>query len=82
MTEHNNADQLDGSVLGESVGDEDLPGIQGYPPDRPLGVEDPTLLQGGPGARDDLVTRTWRETPDTTPAADAVDPTSDPGGTP
>ena len=31
-----------------------------FPPDRPLGVEDPAILQGGSGTRDDLETREWR----------------------
>ena len=43
---------LDGDVLGEEPGDPDRPGATAYPPDRPLGVEDPSLYDD-----DDLDTR-------------------------
>lgn len=46
------SEQLDGDVLGEQPGDADLPGVAPYPPDRPLGVEDPSLF-----GEDDLETR-------------------------
>lgn len=80
MTEQNMADQLDGSVLGETIEDDDMPGTTNYPPERPLGAEDPTLMSEGPGTEDDLITRAWRETNDAsaTDSPDALDPTSDP----
>ncbi|CAN5609299.1 hypothetical protein BH23ACT3_BH23ACT3_12890 [soil metagenome] len=37
------SEQLDPDVLGDATGDEDLPHTIDYPPDEPLGVEDPTL---------------------------------------
>ncbi len=46
------SEQLDGEVLGEQPGDPDRPGVGAYPPDRPLGVEDPSLFD-----EDDLETR-------------------------
>lgn len=46
------SEQLDGDVLGEEPLDPDLPGVGDYPPDRSLGVEDPSLI-----ADDDLATR-------------------------
>lgn len=49
------SEAVDGDTLGERVGDQDLPGT-GYPPERPLGVEDPT----GSAAEDDVATRDWR----------------------
>ena len=43
MTDNrDDAEFLDGDALGEEVGDEELPGTEGFPPDRPWGVEDPT----------------------------------------
>lgn len=38
-----------------------MPGIEDYPPEQPLGVEDPSLLEGGAETRDDLRIRLWRE---------------------
>jgi hypothetical protein len=49
------SEALDGDTLGEQPGDRDLPGSD-YPPERPLGVEDPT----GSAAEDDVATRDWR----------------------
>jgi hypothetical protein len=49
------SEALDGDTLGEQPGDQELPGAD-YPPDRPLGVEDPT----GSAAEDDVATRDWR----------------------
>lgn len=49
------SEALDGDMLGEEVGDEALPGTVGYPPDRALGAEDPTLL-----GDDDVETRELR----------------------
>lgn len=37
---------------------------ESFPPEEPLGVEDPAVLQGGSGTRDDLVTREWRTEPE------------------
>ncbi len=49
------AEFLDGDVLGEDVGDQDLPGTENFPPDRPFGVDDPTR-----SVDDDLATRELR----------------------
>jgi hypothetical protein len=51
------SEQLDADELGEEVGEDNLPGLEGYPPDEPLGAEDPNLV-----ADDDLAVRTLRET--------------------
>lgn len=37
------SEALDGDVLGEEPWDADPPGLAGYPPERSLGVEDPSL---------------------------------------
>ena len=56
MTDNrDDAEFLDGDALGEEVGDEELPGTEGFPPDRPWGVEDPTRDVG-----DDVATREQR----------------------
>ena len=56
MTDNrDDAEFLDGDALGEEVGDEALPGIDDFPPERPLGVEDPTR-----SVRDDYATRELR----------------------
>jgi len=53
MTDNrDDAEFLDGDALGEEVGDEELPGTEGFPPDRPWGVEDPTR-----DVSDDVATR-------------------------
>lgn len=57
------AEQLDPSVLGEEVGDDRRPAAD-YPPEEPLGVEDPSILDDGRIARDDVGTRTDRVEPD------------------
>ncbi|HEY0519071.1 MAG TPA: hypothetical protein VGC84_06225 [Ilumatobacteraceae bacterium] len=49
------AEFLDGDELGEEVGDDELPGTAGFPPDYPLGVDDPSLT-----APDDVRTRELR----------------------
>jgi len=46
---------LDGDELGEEPGDADLPGTHNYPPDRALGVDDPSV-----DVPDDLATRELR----------------------
>jgi hypothetical protein len=51
----NNARQLDGDVLGEEVGDEELPGTGGFPPDQMQGVNDPNQV-----APDDVAMREAR----------------------
>ncbi len=56
MTDNrDDAEFLDGDALGEEVGDEELPGTEGFPPDRPWGVEDPTR-----DVSDDVATREQR----------------------
>ena len=57
MTDNrDDAEFLDGDALGEEVGDQGLPGTEGFPPDRPWGVEDPT----GDDVDDDIATRDRR----------------------
>ena len=58
-------DQLDGEVLGESVGDDGLPGIGDYPADQALGVNDPNLV-----ADDDFAMREARTRSEEMPADD------------
>jgi len=53
------AEFVDGEVLGEEVGDDGLPGTTGFPPDRSWGVEDPTRDVG-----DDVATRDLRRAVD------------------
>ncbi|MGZ4701498.1 MAG: hypothetical protein ACXV3B_00160 [Ilumatobacteraceae bacterium] len=56
MTDNrDDAEFLDGDALGEEVGDEGLPGTEGFPPDRPWGVEDSTRE-----VSDDMATRDLR----------------------
>jgi hypothetical protein len=57
------AEATDPSKLGETVGQEDRPGDD-YPPDEPLGVEDPSILGDGRIAPDDVETRSQREQPE------------------
>jgi hypothetical protein len=57
------AEATDPSKLGETVGQEDRPG-DAYPPDEPLGVEDPSILDDGRIAPDDVETRSQREQPE------------------
>jgi hypothetical protein len=51
------SEALDSDVLGEDLDDTDaeLPGQADYPPERPVGVEDPSV-----GGDDDVATRAWR----------------------
>ncbi len=59
------AEQLDPSKLGEGVGDDERAADQGYPPDSPMGVDDPALdTPGGDVASDDVEQRAWREEPE------------------
>lgn len=58
------AEFMDGDVLGEEVGDDGLPGTADFPPDRPWGVEDPTRDVG-----DDVATRELRRSSDSPRAA-------------
>ena len=57
------AEQLDPSVLGERVGDYRRPAAD-YPPEQPLGVEDPSILDDGRIALDDVETRDDRTRPE------------------
>jgi hypothetical protein len=57
------AEQTDPTILGETVGQQDRPG-DSYPPDEPLGVEDPSILHDGSIAPDDVETRAQREQPE------------------
>ena len=80
------AEATDPSKLGETVGQHDRPGDV-YPPDEPLGVEDPSILDDGRITRDDVATRAERERPevsaesapvDSALGRDLLDPSSDP----
>ena len=82
------AEATDPSKLGETVGQHDRPGDV-FPPDEPLGVEDPSILDDGRIARDDVESRSDREQPERAegdPAAparadlghDLLDPSADP----
>lgn len=82
------SEQTDPTKLGETVGQHDRSGDV-YPPDQPLGVEDPSILDDGRIAADDVETRSDREQPEqgeaTEPAAgdvdlghDLIDPSDDP----
>ena len=53
------SEEFDGDVLGERPTDDDMPGID-YPPDEPMGVEDPAIVLGDSDIPDDLITREWR----------------------
>jgi hypothetical protein len=57
------AESLDPSVLGEEVGDDDRPAAD-YPPDEALAVEDPSIVDEGLIARDDVATRDRRQRPE------------------
>jgi len=62
------AEQLDPSKLGEGPGDDERAADQGYPPESPMGVDDPALDPSeGDVAPDDVEQRSWREEPE--PAA-------------
>jgi hypothetical protein len=75
------AEQTDPTKLGESVGQADRPG-EIYPPDQPLGVEDPSILADSRIASDDVATRSEREQPDSAPEPelghDLLDRSDDP----
>jgi hypothetical protein len=79
------AEQTDPSKLGETVGQHDRPGDV-FPPDEPLGVEDPSILADGRIAADDVAARARREQPEQPQAAsedadlghDLLDPSADP----
>jgi hypothetical protein len=56
MTDNrDDAEFLDGDVLGEEPGDDALPGTDEFPPERAVGVEDPTR-----SVSDDFATRELR----------------------
>lgn len=58
-------EQLDPSKLGEEPGDPGRAADQDYPPERPLGVDDPALDPAeGDVAPDDVARRAWREQPE------------------
>jgi hypothetical protein len=89
------AEQLDASVLGEDdtddIGDDTAPAAD-FPPEDPLGVDDPSILADGSIADDDYATREERhrhddepddgdgsdDTDDGTEAPALIDPSSDP----
>lgn len=61
----NEADALDGDVLGEKPGDDDLPGVNAFTDDpHMLNAEDPSLTDDGQVIDDDVISREWREQPD------------------
>lgn len=53
------SEQLDPDVLGDVTGDDDREHMIDYPPDEPLGVEDPTLT-----GSDDVASREDRTGPE------------------
>ena len=53
--DRDDAEFLDGDALGEEPGDDALPGTDDFPPERSLGVEDPSR-----SVSDDLATRELR----------------------
>jgi hypothetical protein len=68
---------LDGDELGEEPGDPDLPGTHDYPPDRALGVDDPSI-----DTPDDVRTRELRrdvESDDDSPGFVLVAPDAEGG---
>lgn len=74
MTDNrDDAEFLDGDNLGEEVGDDDLPGTQNFPPERPWGVEDPT----SDDVDDDVATRELRVDHDRTQRSEAFALVSD-----
>lgn len=59
------AEQLDPSKLGEQPGDPGRAADRDYPPDEPLGVDDPALdPAAGDVEPDDAARRAWREQPE------------------
>jgi hypothetical protein len=84
------AEQLDASVLGEDdtddIGDDTAPAAD-FPPDDPLGVDDPSILSDGSIADDDYATREARHRHDRdadratdrdTDAPALIEPSADP----
>ena len=84
------AEQLDASVLGEDdtddIGDDTAPAAD-FPPEEPLGVDDPSILADGSIADDDYATREARHRHDAdrqhradagTEAPALIDPSADP----
>jgi hypothetical protein len=79
------AEQLDESVLGHDDIDEigaDVAPSADFPPDDPLGADDPSLLADGSVADDDYATREARhrhdDTDDASDSPALVDPSIDP----
>jgi hypothetical protein len=73
----NHAPELDGDVLGEQVGDDGLPGLEGFPPDQMQGVNDPNQV-----APDDVAMREARTRGEAVPgdperAGDLLPPVGD-----
>ncbi|MFN3216291.1 MAG: hypothetical protein ACE367_07340 [Acidimicrobiales bacterium] len=65
------AEMLDADKLGgNSIGSDARIAEEQFPPDEPLGVEDPAIVQGGSGTRDDLDTREWRTEDEPQPEED------------
>lgn len=55
------AEALDPSNLGEQVGDHDVAAVEAhYPPDEPLGLDDPALTDTGDIIPDDVESREGR----------------------
>jgi hypothetical protein len=68
------AEQLDASVLGQDDTDHvDAAPAADFPPDEPLGVDDPSILADGSIADDDYETREARHRHGNDDAADADD---------
>lgn len=72
------AEETDPTKLGETVGQHDRPGDV-YPPDEPLGVEDPSILGDGWITTDDVETRSQREQPERSEQAGSSSETEDLG---
>lgn len=72
------AEETDPTKLGETVGQHDRPGDV-YPPDEPLGVEDPSILGDGWITTDDVETRSQREQPERSEQAGGASETEDLG---
>jgi hypothetical protein len=64
--DRDDAEFLDGDALGEDVGDEVLPGAEGFPPERAVGVDDPSREFS-----DDFATRELRR--DSSPEGSSED---------
>ena len=72
------SEEFDGNVLGEHHTDDEMPGAN-FPPDRPLGVEDPSIVQGGSGTRDSVASRDERHRSEDEPATPDGDIEPQPG---